>query len=128
MSEYGPGMTIGKAAELDKERVRHALMGELACGEDDCGFVYESASREECERYVLEVIDNWVYQAKQLADSGRAMERVAKSHGFSVMNHFREYIDEMGKASREFDDYIYESDYDELHDQADRLLEGSDEL
>ena len=124
MSEYGPGMTIGSAAELDKDRVRHALMGELMCGEDDRGFVYEPASREECERYILDVIDYWVYQAKHLADSGRAMERVMEAHGFSVLNHFREYVDEMAKASTEYDDYIYESDYDELHEQANELLGG----
>lgn len=124
MSEYGPGMTIGRAAELDKERVRHALMGELICGEDDRGFVYEPASREECERYILGVVDHWVYQAKQLADSGRAMERVMEAHGFSVANHMREYIDAMADASSEYDDYVYEADLDELYEQANELLGG----
>ena len=117
--------TIGRAAELDKERVRHALKGELMCGEDERGFVYEPATAEECGRFVLDVLDFWVHQAKQLADSGRAMERVAEANGFFIANHFREYVDAMAEASREYDDYLYEHDIEELHEQADKIIGGA---
>ncbi len=109
MGEYGNGMTIGRQGELDKDRVRHALKGLLVAGEDENGFVYEPAPREECERYVLEVIDAWIYQAKQLADSGRVVERVMADHGWRIP--FREYAAAMAEVS-----------LDELHDEADRLL------
>ena len=127
MSEYGPCLTIGAAAEMDKERVRHALIGELACGEDERGFEYEEADKEECDRFILSVIDKWVYHAKELADSGRAMERVAEANGFFFKNHFREYVDERAKAGREFDDYVYEHDLEELHEEAELAIGGCDD-
>lgn len=125
MSEYGPGMTIGGAGELDKERVRHALDGELICGESERGFGYAPAPKEECDAYILSVVDKWVYQAKELADSGRAVERVMAAHGWRMP--FGEYIAAMDEASREYNDYLYEDDLAELHEEADRMLEGGAE-
>ena len=121
MGEYGPGMSMGRLGELDKERVNHALNGELVCGEGEHGFVYEPAPKEECDAYVLSVIDHWVYQAKHLADSGRAMERVMQDNGFNMMNHFREYVDEMAEAVREHDDYLYEHVKADLLDEAEGI-------
>lgn len=121
MGEYGSGMTMGQAAELDKDRVRHALAGELVCGEDDNGFVYEPAPKDECDAYILGVVDKWYFEAKRMADSGRAMERVTKAHGFNILNHFREFMDEMAKAEGEYNDYLYERDLEDLADEIDGI-------
>lgn len=106
--------TIGKKGQLDKELVAHALKGELAVGETEGGWEYEAAPKEECDRFVLEVLDWWVCQCKELADSGRAMEAVMNRHGFKLP--FREYIEESMKAAREYDDYVTEADLDEWGD------------
>ena len=124
MGEYGPGMTMGQAAELDKERVRHALAGELMCGEDGNGFVYEPAPKDECEAYILGVVDEWYFQAKQMADSGRAMERVAAANGFRFENHMREYMDEMARTSQEYGGYVFEHDLEELSEDVARIEGG----
>ena len=112
MSEYGSGLTLGQCCTMDKERIRHALKGELMIGEDENGFVYEPAPREECEAYILRAYDNCVYHAKQLADSGRAMERLAKNHGVDWKNAgiFREYRKLMAEEERKFNDYEYEKE------------------
>jgi len=123
MSEYGPGHTIGTAAELDKERVRHALLGELVIGEDESGFIYAQAPKAECDRYILEVIDNLVYQCKELAASGRAMERIIEEHG-GMDVYFNRYVDYHAQESRRFQDYLYEQDIDELNDEIGRIEDG----
>lgn len=113
MSEYGSGLTLGQCCNYDKERIKHAFKGELMIGEDENGFVYEPASREECEAYILRAYDNLYYQAKQLADSGRAMDRLAGKYmkgGFQ--KHFREYVNIMSQEHCRYNDYVYEY---ELH-------------
>lgn len=101
-------MSMGTAAMLDKERVRHALAGELVCGEDEHGFEYVAAPREKCERFILTVVDKWYYYANELAASGRAMERVMSDHGFEIP--FKEYFEAVEEEKLAFDDYTYESE------------------
>ena len=112
MSEYGNGLSFGQTRNLDKERIKRALRGELVCGEDENGFIYAEASREDCERFILSAYDDCVYQAKQSMDSGRALERLLKSKGveIGVTYTLAEYMNFMESARRESDDYIYEPD------------------
>lgn len=124
MGEYGSGMSLAQVAELDKERVKHALNGELVCGEDENGFVYEPATREECDRYILEVVDSWYHQAKRLADNGRAIERLCKSHGFDPMSYFHEYVLLMAEAENEYATFAYEHEIDSVQEEARSILDG----
>lgn len=123
MSEYGSGLTMGQCATYDKERVEHAMHGELACGEDEGGFVYEPATREECESYILGVVDKWYFEAKRLADSGRATERIMQQHGWHV--DLVEYMREMAYAEREHrGEYVYERDLRQPRDEIREIEEG----
>ena len=115
MGEYGSGLSMGTCAEYDKERVRHALAGELICGEtEEDGFMYAPASKAECDEYILGVVDEWYFQAKKLADAARATERIMQRHGFDMMQYFQEYVNEMAIASHECNDYLYEYDKEDL--------------
>ena len=107
MSEYGSGLTFGQTRNMDKERIKHALRGELMCGEDENGFVYAKATPEECAAYILSAYDNCVYHAKQAMDSGRALERLMKGKGVECTPE--EYGALMESARLEFDDYQYEN-------------------
>ena len=78
MSEYGSGISFSTARMYDKERIKHAFMGELMCGEDENGFIYAPASKEECEKFILSAYDSAVYCAIQAIASTRATERFAK--------------------------------------------------
>ena len=115
MSEYGSGLTFGQCCTMDKERIKHALMGELMCGEDEDGFIYERASRQECERYILSAYDSVVYHAKEAMDSGRALERLMESKGLKMGQGYTlmEYAEFKEAAKLEYDDYEYEPDDEE---------------
>lgn len=106
MSEYGSGLTFGQTRNMDKERIKHALRGELMCGEDENGLVYAKATPEECAAYILSAYDDCVYHAKQAMDSGRALERLMKGKGVECTPE--EYGALMEAARLEFDDYQYE--------------------
>ena len=118
MAEYGPGLTFGQMCALDKERIKHAMQGELMIGEDEDGqFVYEHASKAECDAYILAAYDNCVFQARAAMDSGRALDRLFKEvTGYEAHEkHFKRYIALAEEESAKFrDDYQYESDGPEL--------------
>lgn len=126
MAEYGPGHTIGTAAELDKERVVRALAGEIVCGEDENGFVYGPASKQECGRCILEVVDGLVHQCKELAASGRAMERILEENG-GMGRHFQTYLAYFAEESGRFLDYVFEYEKADLLEEAARVAGEGEE-
>lgn len=124
MSEYGPGVTLAEAAEMDKDRVRQACRGFLVVGvaAETGEFVYDHASQEECEEYILGAIDHWYYLAKQGADVGRALERVLENHGIKSEEYFFEFMVEYDAACKEHNNYIYEFEKKELQEEAEDAL------
>ena len=114
MSEYGSGITLGRMAALDKERIRHALRGELMTGEDEHGLTYADAPREECERYILDAFDNMVYHCKELAASGCAMERVLKDRGIDMASIMTIYMTYLMDEKSKHQDYVYECEVREF--------------
>ena len=118
MSEYGSGLTFGQACNFDKDRIKHALRGELMCDEDENGFVYAPASREECEKFILSKYDECVYQALQSMDSGRALSRLMEEHGVVMGKTYTvmEYGALVEEEHQKFNDYVYEPDDEELDD------------
>lgn len=108
MSEYASGLTFGKCCNLDKDRIKHALKGELFCGEDENGFLYEKASKEDCERYILQAYDNAVFHAKQAMDSGRVLDRMLRDIVGDKLD-MSKYIAYMGEETLKFNDYEFES-------------------
>lgn len=106
MSEYGSGLTFGQCCMMDKERIKHALRGQMMCGETEEGFEYCTASKEQCEEYILSAYDNAVYHALQAMTSARAHERL---HGENKPS-LKEYMDAFEEENRRFNDYKYECD------------------
>lgn len=113
MSKYGNGLTLGKVFNLEKEQIKHALKNELMCGKDENGFVYAPCTREEAEKFILAAYDDAVYQALQLAASGRAMGNLLTKKYGSEGAYFEDYVAERTKEETKFNDYVYESDGDE---------------
>ena len=81
MDEYGPDCTLKQVYEYDRERVEHALDGELKCGQDENGFIYEPASPEACREFILEVVDVWYGEAQRLSNCGKVMEAIIRENG-----------------------------------------------
>ena len=115
MAEYGSGISMACAFTMDKERIKHALKGELICGETEDGFEYTPASKEDCEEYIISAFDNAVYWAIEMADSGKAIENALKP--IPDKGYFERYVEEKNKIAMERvesgDIYIYEGDFDE---------------
>ena len=107
MSEYGPGLTLGQAFNLDKERIKHALRGELVCGEDENGFKYIKNTKEACEEYILSAFDNAVHHALKANTAARALEKIAGEVDF------KKYMEAEAEEEAKYNDYVYEVKKDE---------------
>lgn len=83
MGEYGVNSGM-LAFAYDKERIKHALDGELMCGEDENGFVYEKATAQECRTFILSAFDNAVHMCQQAWASGRAHDAYDRENGRTV--------------------------------------------
>ena len=119
MSEYGNGVSMARAFSMDKERIKHALKGELICGETVNGFEYAPASREECEEYIISAFDNAVYWALEMADSGKAVERALGVDSINEIDkeYFERYVEAKNAIAMEriksHDIYVYDGDFEE---------------
>lgn len=110
MGEYGPGLTSGQAFMKDKERIKKALEGFLVCGEDDDGFVYAPAEKEECEKFILQTFDNAVFLCQDALAHGRALERLLKEHtNLNTVDYIKEYAEIKVEEISKYQDYKYES-------------------
>lgn len=97
MAQYGNGISLKKAFEFDRERIEHALKGELCCGETETGFEYAPCTREEADEYILEAFDNAVYHALNLARTGEIYEEIIRENTdideAELFKKYREKID-----------------------------------
>lgn len=111
MSEYGSGLTFAQCCAYDKERIKMAMQGKLVVGENEDGFIYAPASRQECEHYILSAYDNAVYHARQSMASGRAVEKVMKKKKWKLP--FEMYAKQMDKEmEKDYKDTAYR--YEEI--------------
>ena len=106
MAEYGNGISMRQAFELDRDRVIHALHGQLACDIDANGIAYYDADPEECEEYILHAFDNAVYEALNMALSARALEKIAEEEDIDftrteLFNRYMYYKQKMLKEDME---------------------------
>lgn len=70
MAKYGCGISFAEACDLDREELLHALKGEVRVGENEDGFIYEPASKEETDGVIIGLFDSMVYYAKQTMIEG----------------------------------------------------------
>lgn len=138
MSEYGSGVSPEQAFKMDRERIRHALKGELVCGEAEDGFRYAPCSKKEAEEYILQAFDNAVDMCMHANARAKVFERILKEDAkFPVgdtVQLFMRYMEEKtadagnppaeepgtsGETDilREFADRLNGLEYDELADR-----------
>lgn len=109
MSKYGPGLSFGEVCNFEKEQIKHALRGELVCGEEDDGtFAYMLATQEECEKFILAAYDEAVYHAIEAMRAGTATENVMLRHGMKIP--MPEYLSEIELLASQGTDYNFEPD------------------
>ena len=105
MGEYGCGITLSQSFMYDKERIKKALAGQLMCDETEDGFVYADASKEECDKYIIDAFDNAVHHALQLAHAGRAYDKILENH--KIKRNSVEFMKAM-MATTEDSDYKFD--------------------
>lgn len=93
--EYGSGIKLGTAFEYDKERIKHALNGEIMVGENEHGFIYDKCSKEEADKYILSAFDNAVYQVLKSNASACVLEKMIegyKEEGVLKRDTYADYL------------------------------------
>ena len=93
----------------NKERIKKAFSGEVMVGEDENGFKYGKASKEECLKEIIKLYDETVYQAIQAMRAGRATEKICE-RSLNVGEFQRALIE---AAIEERDRYVYDFDIEE---------------
>lgn len=112
MSEYGSCMSMAEMFNLDKERIKMALNGQLLSGEDESGFEYSPASKEECDEFIISAFDNAVHHCLKMARSGRAFEKILDDEGIKPESYFQKYM-EITMALERQDEKEYPFYYEE---------------
>ena len=107
-------ITFEKTYMLEKERIRHALNGEVVCGEDDNGFIYKPASKEECDRLILNIYDGLVRSFMNSLASERAYLRLIEAIKKKEMTKDEEFqlFFRLNEEERRYttNEYVYEND------------------
>ncbi len=111
MSEYGSGISFARACAYDKERIKEALKGRQMFDEDENGFKYRKASKEECDGFIVSAYDNVVYHAREAMCSARALEKYMKSKGIEIdLDTYMKFYYEEQMHDSEKGEYHYEGE------------------
>ena len=96
--EYGNGITMAQAFAYDRERIQHALKGELMSGENEQGFKYAPADEKLCKEFILRAFDQAAYLAIDANRTGVAIERICSKKGINIS--LQEFMAEKLKIER----------------------------
>ena len=100
-------------ANLLKKDIKAAMRGKIRIPADveecECGFVEVDASKEECEKIILDSVDEIVHRALRAQATSRALEKLAEENG---VEHTEEalarYIVLAEEEELKFNGYEYE--------------------
>ena len=128
MSEYGSGLTIGMEAELDKERIKHALKGELVVDQNEEGFVFAAVSNvDDCRKDIIYRFEKYVHKAQEGMAAARAYENILKRRGVKVESMkfaINEFMPEYEREIKKFQDFVSDFELEELEDEIKEIESG----
>lgn len=118
MSIFNPALTLAQNAANMKEYIRHALAGEVYCGNNEDGSpAFELDTKANCDRFILSVYDVLFGCAETASRTATALETIAENHGFTIPT--AELMREMNKhAAKMAEEYKFEPDPDDEPDDA----------
>ena len=101
-------------ANLLKKDIKAAMRGKIRVPADieecECGFREIEGSKEECEKIILDSVDEIVHQALRAQATSRALEKLAEENGVEHTEEaFARYIVLAEKEELKFNGYEYES-------------------
>ena len=105
--------SFGQYANLLKKDIKAAMRGKIRIPADveecECGFVEVEASKEECEKIILDSVDEIVHRALRAQTTARALEKLAEENGVKhTGENLARYIVLAEQEELKFDDYEYE--------------------
>ena len=105
--------TFGQYANLLKKDIKAAMRGKIRIPADveecECGFVEVEASKEECEKIILDSVDEIVHHALRAQATARALEKLAEENGVEhTGENLVRYISLAEEEELKFNDYEYE--------------------
>ena len=100
-------------ANLLKKDIKAAMRGKIRIPADieecECGFREIEGSKEECEKIILDSVDEIVHHALKAHAASRALEKLAKENGLEyTQENLARYIVLAEKEELKFNGYEYE--------------------
>ena len=100
-------------ANLLKKDIKAAMRGKIRIPTDveecECGFREIKGSKEECEKIILDSVDEIVHHALRAQATARALERLAEENGVEHTGEtLARYIALAEEEELRFNDYEYE--------------------
>ena len=105
--------SFSEYANLLKKDIKAAMRGKIRVPADveecECGFVEVEGSKEECEKIILDSVDEIVHRALRAQATSRALEKLAEENGVEhTQETLARYIVLAKEEELKFNDYEYE--------------------
>lgn len=105
--------TFGQYANLLKKDIKAAMRGKIRIPTDaeeyEYGFREICGSKEECEKIILDSVDEIVHRALRAQATARALEKLAEENGVEhTQETLARYIVLAKEEELKFNDYEYE--------------------
>ena len=106
-------LTFGSYANLLKKDIKAAMRGKIRIPADveecGCGFREIEGSEEECEKIILDSVDEIVHHALKAHAASRALEKLAKENGLEyTQENLARYIVLAEEEELKYNDYEFE--------------------
>ena len=105
--------TFSEYANLLKKDIKAAMRGKIRIPADieqcECGFREIEGSKEECEKIILDSVDEIVHHALKAHAASRALEKLAKENGLEyTQENLARYIVLAEEEELKYNDYEFE--------------------
>ena len=105
--------TFSEYANLLKKDIKAAMRGKIRIPADieqcECGFREIEGSEEECEKIILDSVDEIVHHALKAHAASRALEKLAKENGLEyTQENLARYIVLAEEEELKYNDYEFE--------------------
>lgn len=100
--------TFGNYCNQEKEHIKAALNGKVIIYGKNGEKLLVSATKEMCDDVILQAYDRAVFQALDSMTHGRVLNQILEKHGIKSSEILLEYMTELFKENKKYNDYIPE--------------------
>jgi len=100
--------TFGNYCNQEKEHIKAALNGKVIIYGKNGEKLLVPATKEMCDDVILQTYDRAVFQALDSMTHGRVLNQILEKHGIKSSEILLEYMTELFKENKKYNDYIPE--------------------